>query len=185
MTTSSEKKYAVAIREGDTLYPYIWIRRTPKGDVYAITFADPKYDERALHRTHHRDGRTQLVSHGDHQFIVEKQEPDATFRGFETLWGSAIAADHLLRSRKWDPTEYDEVFEIPICSLSAKQEAGRTQLEVDLVEPGQFPLTNADYILWHRRWFTDHVPWIVVSLCDCAYWVKSLSRVEAAPPLAV
>ncbi len=163
-------KYAVAIRNGGP-FLYLRITRHATGDVYVVHVTHPAFRKRALHASYHADGWYHLKSYGHRLLIRRGSRPDANFRDPVTFWGMSIAAGDGFAT-PCNPADFDEVFEIPMSSLSASTVVRRTQLEVSLVGPGELPVPSWGNVLWHRRYFRDRVPWIVVSLYDCS-WIAS------------
>jgi hypothetical protein len=83
-----EQRFAVAIRDGFALWLTLWVRCSPKGDVFILLpRRDPDFD---VHTSYHSDGtfhtKTLLPSRGyrDIRISPRKRQPlTSTFKGFE------------------------------------------------------------------------------------------------------
>jgi len=78
-----EHRYAVALRNSEDLWLTLWVRRSPKGDVYVFL---PRADRRwNPHASYHRDGTVHSKSF-DHKFFPRKRKPlTGAFKGTEHL----------------------------------------------------------------------------------------------------
>ena len=161
------KTYAVIVRYGpsDTRL-FARIIRKNKGDVVvAWSIDEPKTPSRVPawnpHATYHKDGRQHSKSYDRPNIVKYKQRPNSVFKGCEQI--EATNADRMRSNLPpCSPTDFDDVFEVPVHMISGKQ---NQFVSVDLVEPGIEPirLTGHDKVLLEAK-FKDSVPWIVVTL---------------------
>lgn len=85
-----EQRYAVAIRDGSDLWLTLWVRCSPKGDVYVLLpRRDPDFD---VHTSYHCNGtfhtKSLLPSRGYHDrpILPAKRQPlTSAFKGMESL----------------------------------------------------------------------------------------------------
>jgi hypothetical protein len=162
---ATDRKYAVAIRDGNRLFWHLRITRHLDGDVYVITVADRAFRRRAAKASYHASGRIHVKSYGCMVFPPRHgPPPDANFQGVQTFWGTALAGPFQIRC---NPANFDDVFEIPMTSVSPDIATCRTHIEVSLVGKDDQPIApDLRCLLWHRRFFKDRLPWIVVSVYD-------------------
>jgi hypothetical protein len=123
-----EYRYAVVVRDGSDLLLTMWIRRDPKGDVYALM---PR-SRGNPHASYHRDGTFHHKSDG-HQMAVSKRKP-LTGGGFKGCEHFGMFAGHGPKTvgAICDPTKFTGVLEVPPGILGPKDGF----VAVDLVEPG-------------------------------------------------
>jgi hypothetical protein len=81
-SVSGEQKYAVAIRDGSDLWLTLWVRCSPKGEVFIMY---PRADPGNPHASYHRDGTLHQKSHGFVGISHKRQPPTAGFTGSEHL----------------------------------------------------------------------------------------------------
>lgn len=125
--------YAVALRGHDGLWLLARIRRSRAGDVYfLIPRDDPDWNP---HASYHRSGASLLRSYKGKHVSSQRQEPDASFQGVETVLSLAIQLGEAdLHRTPCIPDEFTKVFEIPRVQFLANE---HHTLAVDLVEPGK------------------------------------------------
>jgi len=81
---AGEQKYAVAIHKGSDLWLTLWVRCSPKGDVY-IMYPRGDRDWQA-HASYHRNGTFHQKSHGHVMGAPLKRQPlTSAFKGSEHL----------------------------------------------------------------------------------------------------
>jgi hypothetical protein len=152
-----EHRYAVALRDRDDLWLTLWVRRSPKGDVYVF---QPRADRGwNPHVSYHRDGHWHSKSY-DHKFFVRQRQPlNASFRGTEHI---GIFAGHGGRGigAVCQPNDFSGVIEIGPGILGPKH----GNVTVDLIEPGCQPLDlmMSDHEEVARQEFSDAVPHLVI-----------------------
>jgi len=152
--------YAVAIRDDVGLWLLCRIRRSSRGDVYVLFPRDePGWDP---HASYHRDGTRHVRSHGGRYLTEQRQRPDASFRGTESVFALAIQpGEPAMFKTPCDAAKFADVLAIPRQDLPLDE---HHTLAVDLVEPGN----DASPLPWRamvlQRSFRDTVPWILVTL---------------------
>lgn len=153
------KMYAVAVRDGGDLRLLSSIRRSIDGDVY---FLIPRSKVNwKLHASYHKSGEFHIRSGRSKLLPTKQRPPDASFRGTEGVFASAIQPGELpLYRTPFNVAEFDDVFEISISDFPSYE---HHTLSVDLVEPGNGPTTGPWKKLVHQKCFQDTVPWILVS----------------------
>ena len=152
-----EHRYAVAVRDGTDLRLTLWVRRAAKGDVYVLyPRADRGWNP---HTSYHRDGTLHLKSYNMKVLPPKKRRPlDANFHGAEHL---GFFAGHGKGSGAvCDPSMFTGVVEVPPGVLGPRH-GGVT---VDLVEPGQAPVTFSWKEIVDRQTFKEATPWVVITV---------------------
>jgi len=150
-----EYRYAVVVRVGSDLLLTMWVRRDPKGDVYALM---PR-NRGNPHASYHRDGTFHHKSY-DHQMAVSKRQP-LTGDGFKGCEHFGMFAGHSPKSvgAVCDPTKFTGVLEVPPGILGPKDGF----VAVDLVEPGCENQTINLYNPVHvTQVFKETEPWLVI-----------------------
>jgi hypothetical protein len=130
-----EQRYAVAIRDGSDLWLTLWVRCSPKGDIFVrLPRADPDFD---VHTSYHRDGKshikTLLPSRGyyDRPIHPTKRQPlTAAFKGFEHVVN--FSGHGKGTGAVCDPKAFDAV----VCVEPSTLGPHAGSVAVDLVEPG-------------------------------------------------
>jgi hypothetical protein len=163
-----EKMYAIVItRPGGDKRLFGRIRRSPKGDVYAVWAEDESPHNLGKgsnpHASYHANGRLHSKTHNRPAVVRSLQVPAKDFRGNQPIEGTNA-------DRGLSPTlpafvgQFDDIFEIPLDLISGNSSQS---FAVDLVEPGVSPveLTRRDKVL-AQKVFRDDVPWIVVRLVE-------------------
>jgi len=152
-----EHRYAVALRDGADLWLTLWVRRSPKGDVYVF---QPRSDRRwNPHTSYHRDGTLHLKGH-DHKFFVQQRQPlTGSFRGTEHLGAYAGHGGKGIGA-VCDPKDFSGVIEVAPGILGPKH----GNVAVDLVAPGGAPmdLMMHDHEEVARQEFRDAIPHVVI-----------------------
>jgi hypothetical protein len=80
--TPGEQKYGVALRDGGALWLTMWVRCSPKGEIFVIY---PRADAGNPHASYHIDGTYHHKSYGSAGITQTKQPLDAAFRESEHL----------------------------------------------------------------------------------------------------
>ena len=152
--------YAVAIRNGDGLWLLARIRRSRTGDIYFLIPRDaPDWNP---HASYHQSGASHVRSYNWKHLSTQRQKPDASFRGVETVFALAIPpGEAALHKTPCVTGEFNDVFEIP--SEQFPQGEHHT-LVVDLVEPGKTPALGPWRDMVVQKSFQDAVPWILATL---------------------
>lgn len=152
--------YAVGLRADDGLWLLARIRRSVSGDVYYLM---PRWDpDWNPHASYHKNGVTHVRSYKWKHVPSQRQTPNASFRGVETVFAEAFNPGEVLRHRTpCVADEFDQVFEIP----SEKFPPGdHHTLAVDLVEPEGRAAPGPWKEIVAQTSFRDAVPWILVTL---------------------
>jgi hypothetical protein len=150
-----EYRYAVVVRVGSDLFMTLWVRRDPKGDVYALM--PRSHGQGNPHASYHRDGTFHHKSYG-HQMAVSKRQP-LTGGGFKGCEHFGMFAGHGPKTvgAVCEPTKFTGVVEVPPGILGPKDGF----VAVDLVEPGceTFDLFNPVLL---TQVFKEAEPWLVI-----------------------
>ncbi|WP_405364715.1 hypothetical protein [Kitasatospora sp. NBC_00039] len=156
-------KYAIAVRDGAGLHQVFDIRRSEDGDVYWNFLARPCF---MSHTSYHQSGQTHHKSLRQRMFPTrQKQQPDATFQGTETVLTSSIrAGDARAINQPCNPGEFTAVMEIAESSLEG-DEFG-CQFSLEITEPGvqSFYSTWANSEVIQQRRSEEHSPHLVFTL---------------------
>lgn len=155
--------FAIAVRDGDTLFQVFRIRRSPHGDVYWNFLAQPAL---MSHASYHSSGATHQKTLGRRMFPTKwRQPPAAEFKGTEILLNSAIrAGDARAINRPCEIIQFTGVMEISDGVLAAEQFG--YQFSVELAEPG----ASSFYSTWpyaeiiQQTRFEGQAPHIVCTL---------------------
>ena len=164
-SVAMDTRFAIAVRDGDDLWLYLWLKRDSKGDVYVFW---PR-DEAGWnpHASYHASGRSHLKSHDKAFLPATRQNPDDTFSGAEQLVSTPIDL-HSARAtnKRCVSANYPGgVCEIPADEISDTNPS-RTAVAIDLVSPGAPPLVYPETAVLRRCVFTDALPHISVALWD-------------------
>ncbi len=159
-------QFAVAVRDGNDLFLWLQIRRSPAGDVYvAIPTGRNQLEWKKWnpHASHHKDGHFHHKSFDREQVSQVRQKPDCGFHGTENLITRPIAADEPRAFREIVKlAEFAELMEIPVDLVSTKKY--ETCISVDLSEPDGLPIITPGARILAQHAFQDAVPWILVTL---------------------
>jgi len=77
-----EQKYGVALRDGSELWLTMWVRCSPKGEIFVMC---PRADSGNPHASYHLDGTLHNKSYGKAHFPKKRQPLTAAFRESEHL----------------------------------------------------------------------------------------------------
>jgi hypothetical protein len=170
-----DHRYAVAVREGSHLWLTLWVRRSPKGDVFVlIPRGDRDWDP---HTSYHRDGTFHMKAFGHKFGPSQKRQPlTGAFRGTESL---AAYGGHGPKGvgAICDPAAFSGIVEVPSGVLGPRD----GQVVVDLVEPGCEPIPWPFVHLARQEVFRDIVPWLVIRISSPP---RRAAGSRGAPPLA-
>jgi hypothetical protein len=153
-----EFRYAVGVREGESLWLVLWIHRTPlpKPGVYVNHLTGER--GRHPHTSYHSDGTLWMKSHDRVMAKSYKRQPlTGAFRGVEHMGTSAGFAPRGVGA-VCDPLDFSGVVEVPAGVLGPV--AG--SIAVDLVEPGREPTPIPWTRIVAQKVFTEADPWIAV-----------------------
>ena len=152
--------YAAALRADDGLWLLARIRRSKSGDVYYLMPRDdPDWNS---HASYHKNGASHVRSYHWKNVPSQRQKPDASFQGVETVLSEAFNAGDVLHHRTpCDAEEFDQVFEIPIDKFPPDE---HHTLAVDLVAPGGSAAPGPWKEMVIQKSFQDAVPWILVTV---------------------
>jgi hypothetical protein len=158
-----DKMYAIAVRDGGSLFLFLRVKRNAKNEVFVLSPRDE--EDWDPHASFHSDGTLHQKSY-DHKSLVRSVGcSPAAISETLNLQTLGIAADEVLAINcSCDPIKFSQVFEIPITELSSDKY--RTIISVDATPPGGQPtITKGARVLmqWTKK---DSVPWIVVSLFE-------------------
>jgi hypothetical protein len=164
--STTERMFAVAVRDGDDLFLWIRIRRSKTGEIF-YTFptgrTDSEWRRWDPHGSLHKDGRFHHKSFNKKIMPSKRQKPDANFKGTEQLVTRPIASDEPRAFNvPCDPTQFSEVMEVPVGQLSSKRY--ETNVAIDVTEPGGQPIITPGARILAQRVFDDAIPWILVTV---------------------
>jgi len=167
---AGEYRYAVAVEEAGRLWIALWVRRSPRGDMYVLT---PRADEGwNPHISYHADGRLHMSSF-DRKFTVQwRQPPTVEFREFEHL-GAIYGQLPTLVGTECDPAAFTAVIKVAPDVFAGPARGGIT---VDLAAPGVDPPRYTWTNIVARRRFTNFVPHVVLTV---GYAQEFLARPQA------
>jgi hypothetical protein len=127
---ADEQKYAVAIRDGPDLWLTLWVRYSPRGEIFIMS---PGGNRRGnAHASYHLNGNFHQKSHGDTPRMRQRRQPlRAAFKGSEHL---GLYGGHGTKSigAVCDPKAFDGVVIVEPGILGPHSGS----VGVDLVEPG-------------------------------------------------
>jgi len=153
-----EFRYAVGVRDVDGLWLALWIRRSPKPEVFIM---HPTGDSvRDVHTSYHADGTLHMKSCNRVAIRSYKRQPlNGAFRGTEHVFAHSGFAPRYVGTI-CDPADFTAVLEVPAGILGAHDGS----VSVDLIEPGK----AATSIPWSevvmRSVFRQASPWLVVTI---------------------
>jgi hypothetical protein len=161
-----EQKYAVAIRDGSDLWLTMWVRCTPKGEIFIFY---PRGDRDAdPHASYHVDGRLHQKSYGAKVLPPQqRQRLDGIFEGSEHIGnygghGKGTGA-------VCDPKAFDGVVIVEPGILGPHHGS----VVFDLVEPGYAP--KPDPRVHHREVFRRAGrPSLVITICRANHYIVYL-----------
>jgi len=153
---NNDRRYAVAIQDGDDLGLTFWIKRSAKGEIFLLYPRDPEMDP---HASYHRDGTYHQKSYRQAMSVQKRQPLDSSFRGAEHL---GTFGGHGAGPRINDTSAFDDVLVAPPGVLHGKGGC----IVVDLVEPGARPAPHHRELMRivGERIYQDRSPWIVVAI---------------------
>jgi hypothetical protein len=133
-----EQKYAVAIQKGADLWLTLWVKCSPKGEVFVmLPRGDRDWDP---HYSYHADGRCHNKSYGSRIPISQKRQPlTTTFCGIEHLCNFVGHGANSIGA-VCDPDAFDGLVVVEPGVLGPVQGS----VGVDLLEPGYEPKHDAD-----------------------------------------
>jgi hypothetical protein len=149
-------RYAVALREGADLWLAIWAQRSRKGEFFVMI---PR-GERAWdpHTSYHLDGTLHMKSYGSKFGPPQKRQSlKGSFRGTEHL-GAYGGYGPKRVGAICDPEVFAGVIEVAPGVLGPRHGT----VVLDLVEPGQQPMSWPFTHLDAQKTFHDTVPNIVI-----------------------
>jgi hypothetical protein len=152
-----EYRYAIALRDGRDLWLTMWVRRSPRGDVYVfMPRSETAWD---AHTSYHRDGTLHSKSFGRALSRKQLQPLTAAFKGTVHLGMHAGHGPKRLGAI-CDPAAFTDVVEFLPGVLGPRHGA----VAVDLIEPGCEPMTLFhDHVI--RKDFEDEFPSLVIRIC--------------------
>jgi hypothetical protein len=160
-TVPGQYRYAVAIRDGSDLWLALWIRRSPRGEVFIlIPRAKGHWDP---HASYHADGTFHHKSYGKTRVAQKRQPLTDNFTGTEHL---GMYAGHMPKDvgAVCDPADFDGIVEAGPRVLGPIHGC----VIVDLVEPEKEPIPMPDVEVVREEVFRDFEPWLVIRICSMA-----------------
>jgi hypothetical protein len=151
-----EHLYAVAVRDGASLWLTLWVKRSRKGDVYVFwPRADRDWNP---HASYHHTGAFHSKSHDQKYCVQKRQALNESFRGAEhigTFAGHGKGAGAICT-----PKDFSGVIEVGPGILGPRQ----GNVAVDLIEPGGQPtdLMMSNHKEVARQEFREVVPYLVI-----------------------
>ena len=156
-----EYRYAVAVRDGADLWLTLWVRRSPKGEVFIF---QPRGDRSwNPHASYHRNGTVHLKSRDRKMLAPEKRQPlTNAFRGTEHV-GMYFGHGPKRVGAVCDPAAFSGVIEL-LPGVLGPRDGG---IAVDLVEPGHEPTDLSPVEVVLQKIFPEVTPWLVIRLVQC------------------
>ena len=161
------EKYAVAVRDGFSLFLFLWVKRSKAGDFYLILHRphDPKIN---AHASYHADGQFHVKTHdmsGRNKFMyLQKQKPDQNFVGTENLQEQTITLANVRSiGDDCDPNNFSEVFEIDASQLETKT---FIRVTADLVSNNYGPNLVPNARIVKQSKFRHSSPFLVLTLYE-------------------
>jgi hypothetical protein len=172
MPGSSETRYAIAVRDDDGLFVFMWVKHSVKhSEVSEFFVILPRPHDRriAARASYHADGRYHIKTHerlGAPKIMTQhRQKPDQNFVGTAHLLAQKLAPwDARAVGMTCDPTTYADVFEIPTAELREGEVI--TRVSTDVVSPGYSPDLGPDIRIIRQKEYQDVFPCIVVTLYE-------------------
>jgi hypothetical protein len=121
------RTYAIADRDGDSLWLHMWLKRSP----LEFFLFHPTVDGSHPHSSLHKDGRFHLKSHDRVMLVPHQKQPLSLLKGTEHL-GSYGGFGPKAVGAVCDPTQFADVFVVPPGILGPRNGT----VTIDLVEPG-------------------------------------------------
>lgn len=150
-----EYRYAVAVREGSNLWLTLWVRRSPKGEIFVmLPRGDRDWDP---HTSYHLDGTLHSKSFGSAMHSQKRQPLTGAFRGTVQFPGVGGFGPKRVGAI-CDPTAFAGVVEIAPGVLGPRDGT----VVIDLVEPNCEPMPFSSAPLVRQEVFKETIPWIVV-----------------------
>lgn len=153
-----EVRYAVAIEQDEKLWLTLWIRRSPKGEIFV--FWPRGRGEWNPHTSYHRDGRFHSKSDGVKAGVQHRQRLDR-FAGTEHL---GVFAGHGTGASLCYPEGFTSVLRVPPGTLTGTSGS----VLIDLIEPGHSPAPQhrdpASHTIVLEETYRDVSPWVVVAV---------------------
>ncbi len=161
-----EEKYAVAVRDGPSLFMFMWVRHSESGDFYAFLPrpADTSID---AHASYHADGQYHIKSHGTQKIMHQhRQKPGPKFSGTEYLLDQRITRiGPRSIGQRCDQTEWSAVFEIPVSDLGDGN-VQNTHLSADLIADGAAPSLVPDARVIRQTRYGVSSPFLALTLYE-------------------
>ncbi len=150
-----EYRYAVAVREGSDLWLVLWVRKSRKGEIFAmIPRNDRDWD---AHTSYHLNGTMHSKSFGKTFHPQRRQPLTGTFRGTEQFPGIGGFEPKSVGAI-CDPTAFIGIVEVAAGVLGPVDGT----VVVELVEPNCEPTPFSSAPLVRQEVFQESIPWIVV-----------------------
>jgi hypothetical protein len=176
MRTTKDTLFAIAVRDGEDLWLFLWIKRSPKGDVYVFWPIDEEV--RNPHASYHASGRRHYKSFKKAFLPRMLQKPTVVFSGTEQIVTTGIWLQVArVMAKPCRPENYDGgIFEIDASEISPVLQDCRTQVAIDLVSPDAPPLVSPPSAILRRVVFTDAVPHLSITLWDQTEMLAEIAK---------
>ncbi len=162
----ADETYAVAVRDGERCFLFMWVKRADKGDFY-VFLPRPHDTSINAHASYHADGRYHVKTHGLPKiFYQQKQKPDATFAGTAHILDQTIRPSGPRSiGQECKRKDWSAVLEIPVSEL-ADGRSRHTHVSADLVDDRSSPefVPNARIICQSR--YRDSSPYLVLTFYE-------------------
>jgi len=154
---AGEQRYAVAIQDGSDLWLTMWVRCSPKGEIF-IMYPRAGRHSGDPHASYHRDGTFYQKSHNRKIHPQKRQPLTADFRGSEHL--GAYGGHGKGTGAICDPKAFDGLVSVGPGVLGPY----RGSVVVDLVQPGYAPEPNPN-VAGRRMFSRGARPSVVITIC--------------------
>jgi hypothetical protein len=158
-------RYAVTVSHEGGRFLLLDIRRHPD----EIFFNWPKLwggpRQWRPHTSVHQDGTIHQKDFGRKSMARRGPRPDASFVGTENITGLAMNPGQWRTINKaFDPSRFAGALDIDVVKLSL--DTRRTQLQLDLTEPGAGPKLIGGAAVLQQGFFKGARPWVALTLID-------------------
>lgn len=157
------EKYAVAVRDAGDLFLFMWVKRSDRGEFFAML---PRPHDTSIdaHASLHADGRYHVKSHGPPKIMDrQKQITESNMVGTEHLLDQGLTQSGPRSiGQLCDPKDWSGVFEIPVSDL-ATGDTHRTHITADLVAKGCTPNLIPEARVIQQTQYRQCAPFLVVT----------------------
>jgi hypothetical protein len=158
-------RYAVTVSHKAGRFLFFDIQRQPNKIVFnwPRLWGSPRRWK--PHTSVHEDGTIHQKDFGRKSMTRQGPKPDASFIGTENVTGLVMNPGQWQSIKKvFDPSKFASTFKVDVGKLSL--DTRRTQLQLDLVEPGVGPKLIPGASVLQQDFFRDAPPWVAITLIN-------------------